>query len=114
MKHRTKGHTCGRKGSKCSQMLVVQVGSGSQSAIGGLTVCCIVHGLVRIAWLPVLCMLPRLKRGPCNCRSALILYRQILDSIEGENDYNNFTKRAYVKKYKKFLSLPSALLKSWA
>jgi phytoene/squalene synthetase len=51
---------------------------------------------------------------PPNCRSALILYRQILDSIEGENDYNNFTKRAYVKKYKKFLSLPSALLKSWA
>ena len=49
-----------------------------------------------------------------DCRSALILYRQILDSIEGENDYNNFTKRAYVKKYKKFLSLPSALLKSWA
>ena len=38
-------------------------------------------------------------------RSALILYRQILDSIE-KNDYDNFTKRAYVSKGKKLLSLP--------
>ena len=42
-------------------------------------------------------------------RSALILYRQILDSIE-KNDYNNFTQRAYVPKYKKFLSLPQVLI----
>ncbi|KAH7435637.1 hypothetical protein KP509_06G072900 [Ceratopteris richardii] len=39
--------------------------------------------------------------------ASLILYRQILDSIE-ENDYDNFTKRAYVGKWKKFLSLPAA------
>jgi phytoene synthase len=41
--------------------------------------------------------------------SALILYRQILDAIE-ENDYNNFTKRAFVPKWKKFLTLPVAYL----
>lgn len=40
--------------------------------------------------------------------SALMLYRQILDSIEA-NDYNNFTKRAYVKRWKKILTLPAAL-----
>ena len=34
-------------------------------------------------------------------------YRQILDSIE-KNGYNNFTKRAYVPKWKKYLSLPMA------
>lgn len=45
------------------------------------------------------------------CRSALILYRQILDSIE-RNDYNNFTTRAYVPKWKKFLSLPRAFLRA--
>ncbi|KAJ1388001.1 Trans-Isoprenyl Diphosphate Synthase, head-to-head [Sesbania bispinosa] len=39
--------------------------------------------------------------------ASLLLYRQILDSIEA-NDYNNFTKRAYVGKVKKLLSLPSA------
>lgn len=39
--------------------------------------------------------------------SSLVLYRQILDAIEA-NDYNNFTKRAYVGKAKKFLSLPMA------
>ncbi|KAL0915737.1 hypothetical protein M5K25_013191 [Dendrobium thyrsiflorum] len=39
--------------------------------------------------------------------ASLILYRQILDAIEA-NDYNNFTKRAYVGKAKKFLSLPVA------
>ncbi|XP_047047758.1 phytoene synthase 2, chloroplastic-like [Lolium rigidum] len=39
--------------------------------------------------------------------ASLWLYRQILDAIEA-NDYNNFTKRAYVGKAKKFLSLPAA------
>lgn len=43
--------------------------------------------------------------------SALILYRQILDAIE-KNDYDNFTKRAYVPKSKKLASLPLALLKA--
>ena len=39
--------------------------------------------------------------------ASLLLYKQILDSIEA-NDYNNFTKRAYVGKAKKLLSLPAA------
>jgi hypothetical protein len=39
--------------------------------------------------------------------SALVLYRQILDAIEA-NDYNNFTKRAYVPKWKKLALLPLA------
>lgn len=39
--------------------------------------------------------------------SALILYQQILDAIEA-NDYDNFTKRAYVGKWKKLASLPIA------
>ncbi|XP_022741392.1 phytoene synthase 2, chloroplastic-like [Durio zibethinus] len=39
--------------------------------------------------------------------ASLLLYRQILDAIE-ENDYNNFTERAYVGKAKKFASLPVA------
>jgi len=39
--------------------------------------------------------------------SALILYRQILDAIEA-NGYNNFTQRAFVPKWKKFLTLPVA------
>ncbi|MCO5555105.1 hypothetical protein L7F22_008646 [Adiantum nelumboides] len=39
--------------------------------------------------------------------ASLLLYRQILDSIEA-NDYDNFTKRAYVGKWKKLLSLPAA------
>ncbi|XP_058748082.1 phytoene synthase 2, chloroplastic [Vicia villosa] len=43
--------------------------------------------------------------------AALLLYRQILDEIEA-NDYNNFTKRAYVSKTKKFLSLPLAYARS--
>ncbi|KAJ1375303.1 Trans-Isoprenyl Diphosphate Synthase, head-to-head [Sesbania bispinosa] len=43
--------------------------------------------------------------------ASLLLYRQILDEIEA-NDYNNFTKRAYVSKAKKFLSLPIAYAKS--
>lgn len=37
--------------------------------------------------------------------SALNLYRQILDAIE-ENDYNNFTQRAYVRRWKKLQALP--------
>nr|QCI61139.1 Phytoene synthase [Crocus sativus] len=39
--------------------------------------------------------------------ASLLLYRQILDEIE-KNDYNNFTKRAYVSKAKKLASLPIA------
>ncbi|XP_010272282.1 PREDICTED: phytoene synthase 2, chloroplastic-like [Nelumbo nucifera] len=39
--------------------------------------------------------------------ASLLIYRQILDSIEA-NDYNNFTKRAYVGKAKKLVSLPVA------
>ncbi|KAK4770148.1 hypothetical protein SAY87_030680 [Trapa incisa] len=39
--------------------------------------------------------------------ASLLLYKQILDSIEA-NDYNNFTKRAYVGKAKKLLTLPIA------
>ncbi|KAI5059028.1 hypothetical protein GOP47_0025347 [Adiantum capillus-veneris] len=39
--------------------------------------------------------------------ASLILYRQILDAIEA-NDYDNFTKRAYVGKWKKLISLPAA------
>lgn len=39
--------------------------------------------------------------------SALSLYRQILDAIE-DNDYNNFTQRAYVARWKKLLALPVA------
>jgi len=43
--------------------------------------------------------------------SALILYRQILDSIE-KNDYDNFTRRAYVPKWRKFASLPTAFARA--
>ncbi|KAK1295617.1 hypothetical protein QJS10_CPB15g00151 [Acorus calamus] len=39
--------------------------------------------------------------------ASLLLYRQILDEIEA-NDYDNFTKRAYVSKVKKILALPVA------
>ncbi|KAF8043517.1 hypothetical protein BT93_A1745 [Corymbia citriodora subsp. variegata] len=39
--------------------------------------------------------------------ASLLLYKQILDSIEA-NDYDNFTKRAYVGKAKKLMSLPAA------
>ncbi|KAK9812451.1 hypothetical protein WJX73_000721 [Symbiochloris irregularis] len=39
--------------------------------------------------------------------SALILYRQILDAIE-KNGYDNFTQRAYVRKWRKYVSLPLA------
>ena len=48
-----------------------------------------------------------------SCRSALILYRQILDGIE-KNGYDNFTKRSYVPKWKKLLSLPFAAVKARA
>ncbi|CAN4078439.1 unnamed protein product [Withania somnifera] len=43
--------------------------------------------------------------------SAMLLYRKILDEIEA-NDYNNFTRRAYVSKPKKLLTLPIAYAKS--
>ncbi|KAL8159624.1 hypothetical protein V2J09_001161 [Rumex salicifolius] len=43
--------------------------------------------------------------------ASLLLYRQILDEIEA-NDYNNFTKRAYVGKAKKFAALPIAYARS--
>ncbi|KAE9606073.1 putative 15-cis-phytoene synthase [Lupinus albus] len=43
--------------------------------------------------------------------ASLLLYRQILDEIEA-NDYNNFTKRAYVGKAKKLLSLPISYARS--
>ncbi|XP_074590803.1 phytoene synthase 2, chloroplastic-like [Curcuma longa] len=39
--------------------------------------------------------------------ASLELYRKILDEIEA-NDYNNFTKRAYVSKAKKLMALPIA------
>ena len=39
--------------------------------------------------------------------SALILYRQILDAVEA-NGYDNFTRRAYVTKWRKYASLPAA------
>ncbi|XP_062198711.1 phytoene synthase 3, chloroplastic-like [Phragmites australis] len=43
--------------------------------------------------------------------ASLLLYQQILDEIE-TNDYNNFTKRAYVPKAKKLMALPKAYLRS--
>ncbi|GAB4855297.1 Platinum sensitivity protein [Ancistrocladus abbreviatus] len=43
--------------------------------------------------------------------ASLLLYRQILDEIEA-NDYNNFTRRAYVNKTKKLLALPFAYTRS--
>ncbi|KAL6528921.1 Syntaxin-like protein psy1 [Orobanche minor] len=43
--------------------------------------------------------------------TSLLLYRRILDEIEA-NDYNNFTRRAYVSKPKKILSLPMAYAKA--
>ncbi|KAG6492326.1 hypothetical protein ZIOFF_047281 [Zingiber officinale] len=45
--------------------------------------------------------------------ASSLLYRQILDSIEA-NDYDNFTKRAYVGKAKKLISLPIAYAKALA
>ncbi|KAK7387628.1 hypothetical protein VNO78_28553 [Psophocarpus tetragonolobus] len=43
--------------------------------------------------------------------SSLILYRKILDAIE-DNDYDNLTKRAYVGRTKKLLTLPLAYTRS--
>lgn len=43
--------------------------------------------------------------------ASLLLYRQILDEIEA-NDYNNFTRRAYVSKPKKIVALPIAFAKA--
>lgn len=43
--------------------------------------------------------------------ASLLLYSQILDEIEA-NDYNSFTKRAYVSKGKKIMALPVAYAKS--
>ncbi|KAH7532305.1 hypothetical protein FEM48_Zijuj04G0005900 [Ziziphus jujuba var. spinosa] len=43
--------------------------------------------------------------------SAMMLYRKILDAIE-DNDYDNLTKRAYVPRSKKLLTLPSAYSRS--
>ncbi|KAA3458405.1 phytoene synthase 2, chloroplastic [Gossypium australe] len=43
--------------------------------------------------------------------ASLMLYKQILDEIEA-NDYNNFTKRAYVSKAKKIIALPVAYVRS--
>ncbi|CAN6481457.1 unnamed protein product [Victoria cruziana] len=43
--------------------------------------------------------------------ASLLLYRQILDAIEA-NDYDNFTKRAYVKKSRKLFSLPIAYVRA--
>ncbi|XP_077246985.1 phytoene synthase 2, chloroplastic-like [Tasmannia lanceolata] len=43
--------------------------------------------------------------------ASLLLYGQILDEIEA-NDYDNFTKRAYVSKGKKIVALPFAYAKS--
>ncbi|KAJ6812741.1 phytoene synthase, chloroplastic [Iris pallida] len=43
--------------------------------------------------------------------ASLLLYSQILDEIE-KNDYDNFTKRAYVSKVKKLAALPIAYGKS--
>lgn len=41
----------------------------------------------------------------------MLIYGQILDEIEA-NDYNNFTKRAYVSKAKKIIALPAAYTRS--
>ncbi|XP_050216095.1 phytoene synthase 2, chloroplastic-like [Mercurialis annua] len=43
--------------------------------------------------------------------SCLMLYRKILDAIE-DNDYDNLTKRAYVGKTEKLLTLPLAYSKA--
>lgn len=45
--------------------------------------------------------------------SALILYRQILDAVEA-NGYDNFTRRAYVTKWRKYASLPAAFARARA
>nr|TKS05025.1 hypothetical protein D5086_0000137190 [Populus alba] len=43
--------------------------------------------------------------------SSLLIYRKILDAIE-DNDYDNFTKRAFVARTKKLLTLPLAYSKA--
>ena len=43
--------------------------------------------------------------------ASLSLYSRILDAIE-DNDYDNFSKRAYVGKWKKMSGLPAAYLQS--
>ncbi|KAJ6944702.1 hypothetical protein NC652_009910 [Populus alba x Populus x berolinensis] len=43
--------------------------------------------------------------------SSLLIYRKILDAIE-DNDYDNFTKRAFVGRTKKLLTLPLAYSKA--
>ncbi|WP_072718396.1 15-cis-phytoene synthase CrtB [Planktothrix tepida] len=43
--------------------------------------------------------------------AALVLYRQILDEIE-RNEYDVFSKRAYVPKWRKMMALPVALLRA--
>jgi len=43
--------------------------------------------------------------------SALDVYRNILDAIEA-NDYDNFSKRAYVPKLQKFAMLPTSYMKA--
>ncbi|XP_043695069.1 phytoene synthase 2, chloroplastic-like isoform X1 [Telopea speciosissima] len=45
--------------------------------------------------------------------ASLLLYCKILDEIEA-NDYDNFTKRAFVSKAKKILALPAAYTRSLA
>ncbi|GBG62141.1 hypothetical protein CBR_g29340 [Chara braunii] len=45
--------------------------------------------------------------------ASLIIYRQILDKIE-ENEYDNFTKRAYVRDWQKVSSLVEAFVRSQA
>jgi len=44
-------------------------------------------------------------------RASLDMYRRILDVIE-ENEYNNFTKRAYVAKKNKLMMLPVSYFRS--
>ncbi|KAL6275167.1 hypothetical protein ACE6H2_018768 [Prunus campanulata] len=43
--------------------------------------------------------------------SSLLIYRNILDAIE-DNDYDNLTKRAYVRRAKKLIMLPLAYSRS--
>eukprot|EP00244_Chara_vulgaris_P008486 TRINITY_DN3345_c0_g2_i2.p1 TRINITY_DN3345_c0_g2~~TRINITY_DN3345_c0_g2_i2.p1 ORF type:complete len:165 (-),score=26.44 TRINITY_DN3345_c0_g2_i2:138-632(-) len=43
--------------------------------------------------------------------ASLMIYGQILDAIEA-NDYDNFSKRAYVGKWSKLVALPQAYLRA--
>ena len=65
------------------------------------------HRAPRISLYPYIPLALILYPSPSPSRSALILYRQILDAVEA-NDYDNFTMRAYVPKWRKFASLPQA------